>query len=759
MSYGLGVDLGTTFTAAAVAEAGRVRMVNLGQRAAAVPSLVAITAADEILIGEAAQGRAVAEPDRVVREFKRRVGDRTPLLAGRDASALMALLARGVLEIVAAREGAPPSVVAVTHPANWRAYKTDLLVEAFAAAGLSHVRTTTEPEAAVTHYATNERVQDGAMVAVYDLGGGTFDAAVLRREGDRFTILGVPEGVDHLGGIDFDAAVRTYVNRAVDGAIESADVTDPAVAAALAGLHRDCVEAKETLSADTEAMVPVRLPGLFTEIRITRREFERMIRPTLTESISAMRRALRAAGVGPDELSAVLLVGGSSRIPLVAQLVGAELGRPVAVDAHPKHAVAMGAALLAEPSRPSLRMAAAAAPVPPVSAPVPPASAPVPPVAPTSGPGAAQDEGSASARSAKRTTPEVPQARVTEPAVSVPDRAVPDRAVPDRAVPDRAVPDLTVPDQTVLDVPTPPGLEPAHLFQAAQARREDPVDDGPSRPTVRVDPVDLVPSAPATVIGPRPPAPGPAPLDEPVGPPRFPQPQSQSPPPVEPRPIFDPPSPTGSGRRSRLPLVAAAAAVLALVALVAFLLSRGGKDEVTTGSDAASASSDAADTVSSSAAPTTTAPTTTVPTTAAPATAVPVEAAPATAAPAAVCDPAPGPFVCLVAATVDAQGNLSVPFQATGFEPFIGSAPNLHIHFFFDVEPMRSNAEAAGTPSLPGAKWILWDKPNPFGVGGATAPYTLAEAQAVGATQICALVADSNHKVTTGSGTCVALPV
>ena len=84
-----------------------------------------------------------------------------------------------------------------------------------------------------------------------------------------------------------------------------------------------------------------------TEVRLTRAELEAMVRPALYDSIEALKRALRSAGVTPEELHSVLLVGGSSRMPIVAQLVGAELGRPVAVDAHPKHAVALGAAWLA----------------------------------------------------------------------------------------------------------------------------------------------------------------------------------------------------------------------------------------------------------------------------------------------------------------------------------------------------------------------------------------------------------------------------
>jgi hypothetical protein len=211
----------------------------------------------------------------------------------------------------------------------------------------------TEPEAAAIAYAANERVDPGAVVAVYDLGGGTFDAAVLRKAEDGFTILGQPEGIERLGGIDFDEAVVQHIRAALGGALDQVDADDDQAMAALARLPAECVEAKEALSTDTETSIPVLLPGLQTEVRLTRAEFEQMIRPTLTETVSALRRALTTAAVEPAEVTAVLLVGGSSRIPLVAELVSDALGRPIAVDAHPKHAIALGAAHAATPAEPA----------------------------------------------------------------------------------------------------------------------------------------------------------------------------------------------------------------------------------------------------------------------------------------------------------------------------------------------------------------------------------------------------------------------
>ncbi|MGH9049154.1 MAG: Hsp70 family protein, partial [Acidimicrobiia bacterium] len=356
MGYALGVDLGTTYTAAAVSRDGRVEIATLGNRSAAVPSVVLLRADETILTGDAASRRGLTEPDRVAREFKRRIGDTTPIFLGGapySAETLMGKLLRWVVDEVARREGGPADATVVSHPANWGAYKKDLLEQAIHQADLRNARTITEPEAAAIHYAATERVDPGDVVAVYDLGGGTFDAAVLRKTTSGFEILGTPEGVERLGGIDFDAAVFAHVTRALGGAVEALDEDDPTALAAVARLRQECIDAKEALSTDTDVSIPVLLPDLQTEVRLTRAEFEAMVRPTLVESTQAMHRALRGAAVEPDQVKAVLLVGGSSRIPLVAQLVGAEFGRPVAVDAHPKHSIAMGAALAAagEPDR------------------------------------------------------------------------------------------------------------------------------------------------------------------------------------------------------------------------------------------------------------------------------------------------------------------------------------------------------------------------------------------------------------------------
>ncbi|MCW6006151.1 PQQ-binding-like beta-propeller repeat protein [Micromonospora sp. CPCC 205371] len=349
--YGLGVDLGTTHTAAAVLVGGRVELVRLGNRRPEIPSLVFVTES-AVLVGDAAERRGAAEPERLAREFKRRLGDPVPLLVGGSpypAHALIAKLLRRVYDIVRSQYDEPPRAVTVTHPANWGPFKRELLEQAIRIADVDNVVFLPRPEAAAIHYATTERARPGETVAVYDLGGGTFDAAVLRRTATGFELLGRSEGIEQLGGIDFDEAVFAHVLATIGDSAQVLDPDDELLTTALTRLRRDCTEAKEALSFDTEVMIPVALPGLHTRVRLNRSEFEAMIEPALTETVAATARALRAAGVSPSDLRSVVLAGGSSRIPLVSQLLDAEFGRPVTLDPHPEHSVAMGAAATTGP--------------------------------------------------------------------------------------------------------------------------------------------------------------------------------------------------------------------------------------------------------------------------------------------------------------------------------------------------------------------------------------------------------------------------
>jgi actin-like ATPase involved in cell morphogenesis len=403
MSYALGIDLGTTYTAAAVARNGRAEVAALGYRATSVPTVVLLTEDGRFLVGDAAERRSSHEPQRVAREFKRRVGDSTPLMLGGTPIAVDRCLAevlRWVIATVGEAEGGPPAAVAVTHPANWGEFKRDVLREALRMVGIADYRLLPEPVAAATWYAQAERLAPGRTVAVYDLGGGTFDATVLRHRPDgQFETLGRTEGIDRLGGIDVDEAVFRYVLRSVgEDAAELAHADDdPKLMTATAQLRRACVEAKEALSSETSVTIPVWLPGVQHEVLLQRAELEDLVGPLLRPTVEALARVVASAGLRPTDLDAVLLVGGSSRIPLISRLVSTELGRPIAVDAHPKHPVALGAALDADAHRPPVAGAAAGTAVATAARQVPPPPPGLPPhrqpayggTGPTSGPYAA----------------------------------------------------------------------------------------------------------------------------------------------------------------------------------------------------------------------------------------------------------------------------------------------------------------------------------------------------------------------------------
>jgi molecular chaperone DnaK len=357
MGYWLGIDVGSTFTAAAVCQGegtrwGAPEVVGLGSHSAVISSVVYLGEGGQVVVGEAAQRRALTNPDRVVRGFKQRIGDEVPMVIGGvayTAPQIAAMVIRWVIAQVAAREGGPAAGIVLTHPAGWGTYKVEVLIQALEAAGVPKVRFCTEPEAAAAGYAVQQRVQPGRTIAVYDLGGGTFDAAVVRTTAaGGFSVLGQPHGLEALGGVDFDDAVFDHVLAAVP-ALAALDSEDPATLTATAALRRECTQAKEALSADTEVMIPVLAPGISTQVRLHRAEFEDMIRPHITDTIHALRATLRSADLDPADLDTVLLVGGSSRIPLITQLLSADFNRPVTIDADPTTAIAIGAAQLALP--------------------------------------------------------------------------------------------------------------------------------------------------------------------------------------------------------------------------------------------------------------------------------------------------------------------------------------------------------------------------------------------------------------------------
>ncbi|MFV0318949.1 MAG: Hsp70 family protein [Microbacterium sp.] len=345
----------------------------LGRNTDSAPSAVFVCDDGELLFGDAAERRGLTQPERLIREFKRGIGDAVPYAVGGLTLTPAQLYARTVEFVVQSAtelEGRSPDVVSVTHPASWGAHRLGVIEAALAECGIHDIMTISEPEAAARAYEATHPLDAGQHLAVYDLGGGTFDAVVLRKDPDgglRAPTASV--GIADLGGADFDDAVLRHVlsRAAIDRA--ALDTGDPAMA--LVQLRRECVDAKEALSFDSDATVPVLVSSEHATVRLTRREFEHMISASIDRTADTLDTACENASLEHDALERIVLVGGSSRIPLVAQRLSERFDRPLAVDTDPRTAIALGAARTALIAANNRALAVDAEPVVAADAPVP----------------------------------------------------------------------------------------------------------------------------------------------------------------------------------------------------------------------------------------------------------------------------------------------------------------------------------------------------------------------------------------------------
>ena len=238
-----------------------------------------------------------------------------------------------------------PDLVALAYPAHWGTYKQALIAGALRAAGLAEVLLVTEPAAAITDAALPAAI-GVQTVLVYDFGGGSFDAAVMTRSATgEFAAVGIPQGLDWLGGDDFDQAIFSRVRDGVR--LTDTVPADPEILTQMSRLREACTQAKETLSLDTEVTIPVATTRYRTRFRLVRAEFDELIRDAIDDTLDAAKRVIGSAGLAVADLDAIVLVGGTSRIPLVAQMISAEFSLPIIVDPRPEDSIALGAARLA----------------------------------------------------------------------------------------------------------------------------------------------------------------------------------------------------------------------------------------------------------------------------------------------------------------------------------------------------------------------------------------------------------------------------
>ena len=215
----------------------------------------------------------------------------------------------------------------MTHPAGWGSYKRHALTTALQDAGVWNVRLLIEPAGAAWHFGALESIETGQVVAVYDLGGRTFDfATVLRRTADgSFQVIGTPTAIGQLGGLDFDQAVFDHIRREV--ALPILDQSDPETLAAMAWIRAACVDAKGgTVRRCCRHHSGWCAADVRHRIRLTRCEFEWMIQDAVASTVACLVDAIVSAGVAESDVAGILMVGGLSRIPLAAQMLSERFG-------------------------------------------------------------------------------------------------------------------------------------------------------------------------------------------------------------------------------------------------------------------------------------------------------------------------------------------------------------------------------------------------------------------------------------------------
>ncbi len=395
--FAIGVDLGTSNTVAVVRwPDGRTRPL-LVDGAPVMPSGVYADESGQLLVGRDAQRLAGLDPSRFEPNPKRRIDEPGVLLGNREVAtvdllgAVLAAVARAAVEAVGFL---PPAVL--TYPAAWGPRRRDILAYAAARAGWPPVQMLPEPVAAARYFADVLRrpVPVGACLAVFDFGGGTLDVAVVRNENGRFNVLG-SGGIEDLGGLDVDAALVEHLGLILSTsapevwqALNQPDTTGRRRDRRL--FWEDVRGAKEMLSRTTVA--PITIPGRDQAIHLTREELERVAEPLLRRAVWETGAVINRCGLRPDQLAGLFLVGGSSRLPLAARLLHADLGIAPTVLEQPELPVAEGALAEVVPPQASPAMEPQTAPaVYPATAAVPVSTHPAAPspISPPYGPASA----------------------------------------------------------------------------------------------------------------------------------------------------------------------------------------------------------------------------------------------------------------------------------------------------------------------------------------------------------------------------------
>ncbi|MGO9268846.1 MAG: Hsp70 family protein [Terriglobia bacterium] len=345
----VGIDLGTTNSEIAAFIDDRVKVMGPGNKMLA--SCVGFSPAGELLVGQSARNQQLLYPERTVRSVKRKMGSMESVtLCDKTFSPqeISALILRELAEWARRELNQPVEKAVITVPAYFSDAQRTATREAGALAGLEVVRILNEPTAASLAYGFGDASRHTAMV--YDLGGGTFDVSVVVVEGDVTEVL-ASHGNNHLGGDDFDDLLLERLEQEFQK--QYAIDLRQGHPAAHARLWWAAEEAKKKLSFEPyarvreEALVIDHGKPLHLELELTRTEYEAMISPLVESTLDSVSKALTDAGKSAGDIDAILLVGGSTRTPLVSRLLRERSGIAPRQDVHPDLCVALGAGVMA----------------------------------------------------------------------------------------------------------------------------------------------------------------------------------------------------------------------------------------------------------------------------------------------------------------------------------------------------------------------------------------------------------------------------
>ncbi|WP_308539675.1 molecular chaperone DnaK [uncultured Murdochiella sp.] len=345
----IGIDLGTTNSAVAIMEGGQATIIPNAEGNRTTPSVVAFTKDGERLVGETAKRQAIMNPDRTIASIKRDMGtDRKVTIDGK-AYTPQEISAMTLQKLKADAEsylGQSVSEAVITVPAYFTDAQRQATKDAGKIAGLDVKRIINEPTAAALAYGV-DKDEESSKIMVFDLGGGTFDVSILEVGDGVFEVLST-RGNNRLGGDDFDNALMDYIAedfKKENGVDLRLDPTSDQRLKDAAEKAKKELSSAMTSTINLPFITAVNGQPVHLNMSVTRAKFEELIAPIVKKTEEPVLNALKDANLTASDLNKVLLVGGSTRVPMVQDLVKKLTGKDPQKDINPDECVALGAAV------------------------------------------------------------------------------------------------------------------------------------------------------------------------------------------------------------------------------------------------------------------------------------------------------------------------------------------------------------------------------------------------------------------------------